>query len=1019
MPNLAGNFSGTLNFPLGTDNVTATLTEGSGYSLTVQTTLSGADNGNFTFSGSAVANVMFVSGTVDGKAFSLFGYFDSSGKFTGTPNSIVVFDYNTLSYYGMLVNSPAGPPQQAPSITSASSATFTEGQLGSFTVTDSGFPAPTITEAGTLPTGVTFSAGVLKGTPTVSGTFPITFTASNGVLTTATQSFTLTVTAPATQAPSITSATSATFTEGQLGSFTVTATGVPAPTIIESGALPPGVRFSAGVLSGTPTISGQFPISFTASNGVSPTAIQSFMLTVSAPATQAPAITSATNAIFTEGQPGSFTVTASGTPTPTIMESGALPAGVTFSAGVLSGTPTTSGTFPITFTAANGITPNGTQSFSLIVKTPVAQPPSITSANTETFTQGQPGSFTVTAAGVPTPTITESGSLPAGVSFTAGVLSGTPTANGTFPITFNASNGVSPNGTQSFTLTVQQAPAFSSASGATFTEGQLSSFTVTVSGFPTPTITESGTLPAGVAFTAGVLSGTPTASGTFPITFTASNGVTPNGTQSFTLTVNATAFSDASLNGHYAFSFTDSVGRVYSAGSFVADGNGGLSQGVLDFISDQTMNGSSYSNTGISANVSFTGSYQIGTDGRGTLTLVSSLPSNELPSSFDFVMVSTNEGRMISTNVVSVSGALFKQDTSAFSNAAIAGNYAFRQAGEQICGAGGACLLPYNAAGTLTMDGNGNITTGAIYFDNSNTAGPGSLTIAGSYNIGPNGRGTIVFNGTSFPPQNLYTYVISANKMIFVSIGPPDGSILGNGGMAYIGEADLQTDLPFSSASVSGNYTFALSGLAAFNLSLAGQFNATGEAISGEEDSIDEQPVVATDVPFTGMDGVVSTSGFGTMSLSSVRVSYLTFYLVSPSLAFLVSRDSLSADSIGGEAHVQGNGPFTISGNYAFSFGGYSIPSATGGPVSASGQFTSDEFGNIKSGTIDLGSNGSGYPLTGAYSNLDTTGRGTISITTEVGGSPVTFNFVLYANSSSELTLVGVNADVVGSAKRQ
>jgi hypothetical protein len=105
--NLAGTFSGTLNFPSGQDQVTATLTEGSGNSLTVQTTLVGADNGNFIFSGSAVANVLFVSGSVNGNPFALFGYFDSSGIYTGTPNSIDVFDDNLVNgvyaNYGLLV----------------------------------------------------------------------------------------------------------------------------------------------------------------------------------------------------------------------------------------------------------------------------------------------------------------------------------------------------------------------------------------------------------------------------------------------------------------------------------------------------------------------------------------------------------------------------------------------------------------------------------------------------------------------------------------------------------------------------------------------------------------------------------------------------------------------------------------------------------------------------------------------------------------------------------------------------
>jgi large repetitive protein len=83
----------------------------------------------------------------------------------------------------------------APSITSASSTTFTVGSSGSFTVTASGSPSSTFSETGALPSGVTLSsAGILSGTPTgTSGTYPITITASNGVGSNATQSFTLSV----------------------------------------------------------------------------------------------------------------------------------------------------------------------------------------------------------------------------------------------------------------------------------------------------------------------------------------------------------------------------------------------------------------------------------------------------------------------------------------------------------------------------------------------------------------------------------------------------------------------------------------------------------------------------------------------------------------------------------------------------------------------------------------------------------------------------------------------------------
>jgi hypothetical protein len=329
----------------------------------------------------------------------------------------------------------------------------------------------------------------------------------------------------------ITSSPSTTFTEGTAGSFAVTTLGAPTPTVTESGSLPAGVTFAAGVLSGTPTQDGTYLLTFTAHNGVGSDAVQSFTLTVDS----APAFSSAAGTTFSEGISGSFSVTATGTPAPTVTESGDLPNGVSFAGGVLSGTPTQDGSYPVTFTAHNGAGSDAVQSFTL----DVVAGPSISSAAGTTFTEGAPGTFTVTAVGNPSPTITESGDLPNGVSFAGGVLSGTPTQDGTYPLTFTAHNGVGSDAVQSFTLTVDSAPAVTSAPGTTFTEGTAGSFSVTATGNPSPTVAESGSLPAGVTFAGGVLSGTPSQGGTYAVTFTAHNGVGSDAVQSFTLTVDS------------------------------------------------------------------------------------------------------------------------------------------------------------------------------------------------------------------------------------------------------------------------------------------------------------------------------------------------------------------------------------------------------------------------------------------------------------------------------------------------
>ena len=469
----------------------------------------------------------------------------TAGVLSGTPASGAGVSYSIVIEASNGVSPEASQAftltvDHAPAITSASGTTLTVGTAGSFAVTASGYPSSTFTESGPLPSGVTLStAGVLSGTPAAGtgGTYPITIAATNGVSPDATQSFTLTV----DQAPAITSANTTTFAVGTSGSFSETASGFPTPTFTEYGLLPSGVTLtSAGVLSGTPAAGtgGTYPITITATNGVSPHASQSFTLTVE----QAPAITSSTGTTFTVGSSGLFTVTATGYPASTFTESGPLPSGVTLTAaGVLSGTPAAGagGTYPITIAATNGISPDATQSFTLTVD----EAPAITSANSTTFTVGASGSLAVTASGYPTPTFTEIGALPSGVTLTsAGVLSGTPVAGtgGSYSIVLEASNGVSPEASQTFTLTVDQAPAITSSTGTTFTAGSSGSFAVTATGYPTSTFTESGPLPSGVTLsTAGVLTGTPAVGtgGTYPITLTATNGISPNATQSFTLTV--------------------------------------------------------------------------------------------------------------------------------------------------------------------------------------------------------------------------------------------------------------------------------------------------------------------------------------------------------------------------------------------------------------------------------------------------------------------------------------------------
>jgi hypothetical protein len=267
-----------------------------------------------------------------------------------------------------------------------------------------------------------------------------------------------------------------------------------------------------------------------------------------------PAVTSASATTFTTGTAGSFTVTTTGSPTPAISKSGTLPMVVTFTdngngTATLAGTPAagTGGPYPITITASNGQSPNATQNFTLTVD----QPPAITSAAATTFTSGTAATFTVTTTGYPKPALSKAGTLPSGVTFTDNdngtatlQIGATAVTGGIYTITITASNSVLPNATQTFKLTVNQAPHVTSLNYATFTKGVAGTYTITTSGYPVPSLSFSpaGSLPAGVMFVdnhngTATISGKPTVSGTFSFWITATNGVSPQSLQSFSLTV--------------------------------------------------------------------------------------------------------------------------------------------------------------------------------------------------------------------------------------------------------------------------------------------------------------------------------------------------------------------------------------------------------------------------------------------------------------------------------------------------
>jgi flagellar hook assembly protein FlgD/PKD repeat protein len=242
-------------------------------------------------------------------------------------------------------------------------------------------------------------------------------------------------------APTITSgAPPVTATVGAAYQFAFAGTGSPLPTYtISGGQLPAGLTLSAaGLLSGTPTESGTFTFSVSASNSVGNADAGPFAVVVD----RAPA--------FTSGAPGDtakvgaaylFSFAADGSPAPTFaLGGGALPPGLTLdSSGGLAGTPTQAGTFTFSVSAANSVATTTAGPYTLNI----TQGPAFTSGEpAATGTVGVPFGFAFAATGTPAPTFTiVDGALPDGLKLDGtGALSGTPTTTGTFTFSVKASN---------------------------------------------------------------------------------------------------------------------------------------------------------------------------------------------------------------------------------------------------------------------------------------------------------------------------------------------------------------------------------------------------------------------------------------------------------------------------------------------------------------------------------------------------------------------------------------------------
>jgi len=499
-----------------------------------------------------------------------------------TPNVNVNYSFmyrltNAVGTEDAVVNIIVGQPA---SITGSFTTTATVGAAYSSAVTLGGFPVPTTSiTGGVLPAGLTLSGNTISGTPTTPGLFPSTFNASNLFSPPASVPSTITVscdvitvnpaTAAALGSPYVLNAPMApvnftgTSSTSNPGGYTFT---------VNTGSLPTGLTLTAaGQLSGTPTVGGAYTFEIKATHASTCSGTRSYTVNVqqnvNAVADNAtgtiPTPTSAVTintpnlmANDTVGFPAGTIATFGGGNAPGTVTTNAAGATVAFAGGSLTVNangnwqlvnPTTAGVYTFQYRLMSSLP---SQSDTTVTVT-LSKAPTISSANSASFTVGQPGNFTITTTNTyPVAAISRTGTLVSGLSFVdngngSATISGTPAAGTTSANVqaITAANGVLPNATQNLTLNVA-CPAISltPASGAlpnVVLGGALSTNFTSTGGTGASTFTvASGALPTGGSLAGtGALTGTTTAAGLFTFGVTATDTFACTGTGNYTLRV--------------------------------------------------------------------------------------------------------------------------------------------------------------------------------------------------------------------------------------------------------------------------------------------------------------------------------------------------------------------------------------------------------------------------------------------------------------------------------------------------
>ncbi len=652
--------------------------------------------------------------------------------------------------------------------------------------------------------------------------------------------------------------------------------------------------------------------------------------------------------------------------------SGALPPGLTLNttSGILSGTPTGSGTFQFTVQISDAVNLSATQALSISIAAPAALAISTTSLPNGALNTSYSVNLVATGGVGPYSWRVVAGSLPAGLSLSnSGVIGGVPTATGTASFTVQVTDSETPTAatlTQPLSIIVNPVPFSITTTGLpNGTESIPYGSQLAVSGGQAPytwTVT-SGSLPAGLTLsTAGLISGTPSATGISTFTVQATDSETPAALalQQLSITINPTL--DSLLTGQYAFLLGGYDAGM--AGTFTADGSGNITTGVED------IENATHTLTGSNVSIN-SGTYSVGSDDRGVLSFTDA-SGNTFHFNLALGPISSGTasiGVMTETDATgeNFTGTLAAQDTKVFSTSAMSGGYAFGMSGWD------ASAQPDVVIGSATVT-SGAVSNG-LYDENDAGTLSSSQAFTGTLSIASNGRGTL----TSASAEGSFDfYVVSTNEWFAIGSDPTTGAV-------RIGVVEQQGPPPFTTASINGNMVY------------QSQSSTSGPAPDGQVGLLSSTTTGTATLAYDEDAGGTITSNNSATFTETFNTDSSGRFTLAPQTGSGIASTVVGYMIGSNQAFIEGTGSspsfgmFEPQANQAFSnaslngslfFGTQplvSAPSAAQAPIASSGILTFNGTGGL-SGTLDSVQGGvvTTSQINGAYV-VSSNGRGTLA----------------------------------------